>query len=160
MRNIDFLKLYADAAGLRMLVLANRLTCETERERALHDWVAQHLAKFITFTRSALEADRRFRTNTDPAKAEDLGEICYNYRYNYENYWREEGDCDLWDVVPMEMVAFRNILSEIHRNLKIFLSRWGLILPNEEQTSHDCDEQDPNEERYADLHGHDEAVEA
>lgn len=58
MRNIDFLKLYADAAGLRIMVLANRLACETDRERALHDWVEQHLARFIAFTRSALEAER------------------------------------------------------------------------------------------------------
>lgn len=85
----------------------------------------------------------RIHCNTDPAKIEDLGEICYNYRYNYENYWREEGDCDLWDVVPMEMVEFLKILGQIHRSLKIFLSRWDLELPGD--IDPDC---------YENLHGY------
>ncbi|WP_168169008.1 hypothetical protein [Shinella sp. HZN7] len=51
MLNIDYLKLYADASGLRVMLLANRLGCETETERVLHDWVVEHLDRFIDFTR-------------------------------------------------------------------------------------------------------------
>jgi hypothetical protein len=131
MRKIDFLALYANASGLRILVLANRLGCKTDRERALHDWVATDLARFITFTRSALVAERAFLTNTDPTKIDDLGEDFYNFRYNYENHWREEDGCDVWDLVPPEMAELRTILGEIHRSLKIYISGWGLVLPKD-----------------------------
>ncbi|WP_315926857.1 hypothetical protein [Mesorhizobium sp. SP-1A] len=160
MRDIDFLKLYASATGLRIMVLANRLGCETETERVLHDWVEQFLSRFITFTRGALAAERRVLTNTDPLQDADLDEELYYFRANYEDFWCEEGDHDLWDVVPSGMVGFRRILGQIHRDLRVFLSSSGLALPKElppmRFPSHEIDPEDIDPECYEDLHGFDD----
>ena len=121
MYNIDFLKLYAKATGLRILLLANRLSCKTGEARVLHDWVEQHLSRFIAFTREALAAEQRLLTNIDASKDADLDEEFYYYCANYEDFWCEEGDDDLWNVVPFHMAEFRHILGAIHRELRIFL---------------------------------------
>ena len=110
MRNINFLTLHADAAGLRIMVLANRLASTTETERLLHDWVEQHLARFIRFTRKALAAERRVLLNNDPQQDADLGEELYNYQATYRDFWCEEDGYDLLDYVPLEMVEFRALL--------------------------------------------------
>ena len=132
MDKIDFLKLYANAAGLRIMLLANRLDCRSDRERALHDWVETHLSRFIAFTRGALAAESRFRLNTDPAKAADLDEDRFNYIQTYRDFWQEEDGHDLWDLVPPDMGAFRSILRDIRRDLKIVIPGWGLVLPDED----------------------------
>ncbi|WP_226623181.1 hypothetical protein [Brucella anthropi] len=131
MRNIDFLTLYADAAGLRIMVLANRLGSRTETERVLHDWVEQHLARFMVFTRKALAAERRLLANTDPEQDEDLGEELYQFRTTYEEFWCEEDGYDLWDIMSLEMVEFRVLLGAIYRSLHIQIPSWGLTLPDE-----------------------------
>jgi hypothetical protein len=132
MDKIDFLKLYADAAGLRIMLLANRLDCGCDRERALHDWVETHLSRFIAFTRGALAAERRFKLNTDPAKVDDLGEGRFNYIQTYRDFWQEEDGYDLWNYVPPETDAFLYILRDIRRDLKIELPGYGLVLPGDE----------------------------
>lgn len=58
MSELNFLKMYADAAALRIDVLVNRLDCNTALERALHDYLENFLAQFITYTREALAAER------------------------------------------------------------------------------------------------------
>ncbi|WLS01028.1 hypothetical protein [Shinella sumterensis] len=161
MRDINFLRLYADASGLRIMLMANRLTCATDRERTLHDWVERILAEFIAFTRSALEAERRVAFNLDPEQIADLGEDLHNHHANYEYYWCEEGGYDLWDVVPLEMKEFRGILGQIHRSLRIFLSAWDLVLPAEDPLMEvsppgERDPSDEDEERYEDLFGVDD----
>ncbi|CAM5289618.1 hypothetical protein ATER59S_00517 [Aquamicrobium terrae] len=129
MDKIDFLKLYADAAGLRIMLLANRFGCNSDRERVLHDWVATHLARFIAFTRSALAAERSFRFNTDPAKIDNLGEDYHNHVQTYRDFWQEEDGCDIWDVVPEDMEEFLSMIRRIYRDLKIVIPGWGLVLP-------------------------------
>ncbi|WP_047462332.1 hypothetical protein [Rhizobium rhizogenes] len=161
MPDIDFLKLNADAAGLRIIVLANQLGCESDRERALHDWVEKLLTNFIAFTQSALEAERRLVLNTDPTKVAEIGEDLCNHRDNYQDYWCEEGDSDLWNFVPYGMAEFRNILSRIHRDLRIFLTAWGLELHKDERPvsakpRYAFNADDIDDECYEDLHGTDD----
>ena len=150
MRNINFLTLHADAAGLRIMVLANRLASTTETERLLHDWVEQHLARFIRFTRKALAAERRVLLNNDPQQDADLGEELYNYQATYQDFWCEEDGYDLLDYVPLEMVEFRALLGTIYRCLRIEFPSWGLILP-EEVSLHDLDPEDIDTECSGDL---------
>ena len=120
MSDLDFLKLYADAATLRIDVLVSRLECSTALERALHEYLENFLSQFIAYTRSALAAERRFIFNTDPARIAELGEDRWNHRENYGLYWCEAGGNDLWDYVPREMARFRRMLGEIQRKLGIF----------------------------------------
>lgn len=132
MLNIDYLKLYADASGLRIMLLANRLDCGTETERVLHDWVIEHLDRFIRFTRKGLNMERQLMIETDDDRVADLGEYLFGYRDIYENGWCEEDGYDFWDFVPPESVEFARILQEIHRSLKIVIPGWGLVLPADE----------------------------
>ncbi|GAA5666369.1 hypothetical protein Brsp07_04882 [Brucella sp. NBRC 14130] len=150
MRNINFLTLYADATGLRIMVLANRLASTTETERLLHDWVEQHLARFMRFTRKALAAERRVLLNNDPHQDADLGEELYNYQAIYRDFWCEEDGYDLLDYVPLEMVEFRALLGTIYRCLRIQLPAWGLVLPDE-VSLHDVDPADIDTECSGDL---------
>lgn len=164
MSELNFLKMYADAAALRIDVLVNRLDCNTALERALHDYLENFLAQFITYTREALAAERRFILNTDPAKVAELDEDFGNHRENYEYYWREPKGSDLWDHVPCEMKEFRLLLGRIERKLGIPIDAIGLELPQQEyptsapsSVEHDSD--DIDEECYEDLHGYDEGEE-
>jgi hypothetical protein len=50
--------LVAQLSGLRILVLANRLGCETDLARTVHDTLAAKLAKMIDAQRKILAADR------------------------------------------------------------------------------------------------------
>ncbi|MNE38146.1 hypothetical protein D3C80_1320310 [compost metagenome] len=153
MSELNFLKMYADAVALRIDVLVNRLACNTALERALHDYLENFLSQFITYTREALAAERRFILNTDPAKkVAELDEDFGNHRENYEYYWREPKGSDLWDHVPAEMKEFRLLLSRIERTLGIPVDAIGLELPPVERDPDDMDE-----ECYEDLHGYDEA---
>lgn len=129
MRNTDFLKLYADASGLRLVLLANRLHCEDEIERLLHDWVEQRLSRFIAFTREALAAERRFLANSDPAQDTNLAEDLYQYRLTYKADWCCETDCSIDDLASPEMVEFDGILRQIYRHLRISIPTYGLTLP-------------------------------
>ena len=52
------LMLVAQLSGLRILVLANRLGCDTELARNVHDTLAAKLAKMIDAQRKILAADR------------------------------------------------------------------------------------------------------
>ncbi|MEH3117056.1 MAG: hypothetical protein PGN25_05440 [Methylorubrum populi] len=130
MSNVDFLGLHASAAGFRIMVLANRLGCTDERERALHDWLERQLAEFIGFARAALAAERRFILNTDPGKAQALGEDVWYYEETFIPYWCE-GAFDLRDRVPVEMQALHGILDRIDQELGIFVTARNLILPGD-----------------------------
>ncbi|UWU26014.1 hypothetical protein N2601_32315 (plasmid) [Rhizobium sp. CB3060] len=131
MSDIDFLKLYADAAALRIDVLVSRLECNTALEKALHDYLENFLAQFINYTREALAAERRFVRNTDPTKLAELDENFGNHRENYEYYWCETRGNDLWDYVPLQMAGFRRILRAIHRKLGISIDGMDLDIPEE-----------------------------
>ncbi|MDX3925910.1 MAG: hypothetical protein QHC90_08915 [Shinella sp.] len=164
MSELNFLKMYADAAALRIDVLVNRLDCNTALERALHDYLENFLAQFITYTREGLAAERRFVLNTDPAKVAELDEDFGNHRENYEYYWREPKGAGLWEYVPFEMKEFRLLLGEIERKLGILIDAIGLELPQEEHpvsappfVEHNPD--DIDDECYEDLHGYDEGEE-
>ena len=52
------LMLVAQLSGLRILVLANRLACDTDLARSVHDTLAAKLAKMIDAQRNTLAADR------------------------------------------------------------------------------------------------------
>ncbi len=161
MSDIDFLKLYADAAALRIDVLVSRLACKTDLEKAFHDYLENFLAQFITYTRSALAAERRFALNTDPAKVDELGEDRWNHRENYCYYWCETRGNDLWDYVPPEMMGFRRILGQIHRMLGISIDGMGLELPEECGPGKPIDYNpvDLDPDYYDDLDGYDDGDE-
>lgn len=129
MSELNFLKMYADAAALRIEFLVNRLDCNTAPERALHDYLENFLARFIFYTREALAAERRFILNTDPAKVAELDEDLGNHRENYGYYWCEPKGSDLWDYIPPEMKELRRLICAIEGRLGIFVDAIGLELP-------------------------------
>ena len=79
------LMLVAQLSGLRILVLANRLGCDTELARTVHDRLAAKLAEMIEGQRGILAADRAHVAARGTADKED---IFYDLHY-YQTAWYE-----------------------------------------------------------------------
>ncbi|APO70148.1 hypothetical protein IE4872_PC00117 (plasmid) [Rhizobium gallicum] len=124
MSDLDFLKLYADAATLRIDVLVSHLECSTALERALQDYLENFLSQFIAYTRSALAAERRFIFNTDPARVAELGEDRWNHRENYGLYWCEAGAMISGITSLGKWRAFAACSARSKGNSAFLLTRW------------------------------------
>lgn len=74
MSDFNHLELFARFSGFRIMVLANRLVCEDDFSRAVHDKLVEKLDGFIASSRGALAAEREIALNSN-ANVQDLGEI-------------------------------------------------------------------------------------
>ena len=79
------LMLVAQLSGLRILVLANRLGCDTELARTVHDRLAAKLAEMIEAQRRILAVDRALVAARGTADHEDA----YYDLHHYQTAWYE-----------------------------------------------------------------------
>jgi hypothetical protein len=82
--------LIAQLSGLRVLVLANRLGCDTELARTVHDTLAAKLANMIDAQRRILAADRALTTARGTADEEDAFYDLHHYQMAYYETWLVE----------------------------------------------------------------------
>jgi hypothetical protein len=79
--------LIAQLSGLRILVLANRLGCDTELARTVHDTLAAKLAKMIDAQRKILAADRTRVAARGTEDEEDAFYDLHHYQTAYYETW-------------------------------------------------------------------------
>jgi len=89
------LMLVAQLSGLRIRVLANRLGCDTDLARNVHDTLAAKLAKMIEGQRSILAADRARVAARGTADEEDT----FYDLHHYQTAWYET-----WLVEPIALL--------------------------------------------------------
>lgn len=81
------LMLVAQLSGLRILVLANRLGCDTELARTAHDRLAAKLAEMIEGQRRILAAGRARVAARGTADEEDAFYDLHHYRTAWYETW-------------------------------------------------------------------------
>lgn len=84
------LMLVAQLAGLRIHVLANRLGCDTDLARTIHDKLATVLADMIEDQRKILAAERAHATARGTSDEEDAFFDLHHYRSAYFETWLME----------------------------------------------------------------------
>lgn len=89
------LMLIAQLSGLRINVLANRLGCDTELARIVHDTLAAKLAKMIAAQRRILAAER---ARVAARGTEDEADAFYDL-HHYQTAWYET-----WLVEPIALL--------------------------------------------------------
>ena len=90
------LMLVAQLSGLRILVLANRLGCDTETARTVHDRLAAKLAEMIAGQCNILAADRAL---TAARGTEDEEDAFYDlHHYQTANY-------EAWLIEPVALLG-------------------------------------------------------
>lgn len=77
----------AQLSGLRILVLANRLGCDTETARTVHDRLAAKLAEMIAAQRNILAADRARVAARGTEDEEDAFYDLHHYQTAYYETW-------------------------------------------------------------------------
>ncbi len=105
------LTLVAQLSGLRIFVLANRLGCDTEPARAVHDRLAAKLAEMIEAQRRILDADRALVVARGTADHEDAFYDLHHYQTAWYETWLIETiallDDYLVDYLTNEYFDFR-----------------------------------------------------
>jgi hypothetical protein len=81
------LLLVAQLAGLRIHVLANRLGCDTELARSVHDTLAAKLANMIDAQRKILAAERARVAARGTEDEEDAFYDLHHYQMAYYETW-------------------------------------------------------------------------
>jgi hypothetical protein len=89
------LMLVAQLSGLRINVLANRLGCDTELARGVHDALAEKLAKMIDAQRNILTADRALVA----ARGTEDEEDAFFDQHHYQTAWYET-----WLIEPIALL--------------------------------------------------------
>lgn len=89
------LMLVAQLSGLRILVLANRLGCDTDLARGIHDTLAAKLAKMIDAQRMILAADRALAEARGTVDEEDA----FYDQHHYQTAWYET-----WLIEPVALL--------------------------------------------------------
>ncbi|MDI6028971.1 hypothetical protein QBK99_22620 [Corticibacterium sp. UT-5YL-CI-8] len=84
------LMLVAQLSGFRILVLANRLGCDTEPARSVHDTLAAKLAKMIDAQRKILSAERARVAARGTEDEEDAFYDLHHYQTAYYATWLVE----------------------------------------------------------------------
>ncbi len=84
------LMLVAQLSGFRILVLANRLGCDTEPARSVHDTHAAKLAKMIDAQRKILAAERARVAARGTEDEEDAFYDLHHYQTAYYETWLVE----------------------------------------------------------------------
>lgn len=91
----DTLMLVAQLSGLRVLVLANRLGCDTDFARTVHDTLAAKLAEMIEAQREVLAADQARTIARGTADEEDA----FYDLHHYQTAWYET-----WLIEPIALL--------------------------------------------------------
>lgn len=73
----NYLELYADASGFRIIVLANRLASDSAFSRAAHDTLIGKLDQLIALARGAMALERKLALNPAGQEADDLSEALW-----------------------------------------------------------------------------------
>ena len=111
------LLLIAQLSGLRILVLANRLGCDSELARTVHDRLAAKLAEMIQAQRKILAADRARVAARGTVDEEDAFFDLHHYRTAWYETWLIEAiallDDHLVDDLTNEYFDFNT--GEWHR---------------------------------------------
>ncbi|SMH26273.1 hypothetical protein [Mesorhizobium australicum] len=81
------LMLIAQLSGLRITVLANRLGCDTEPARTVHDRLAAKLAEMIEAQRRILDADRALVVARGTGDHEDAFYDLHHYQTAWYETW-------------------------------------------------------------------------
>lgn len=84
------LMLVAQLAGLRIHVLANRLGCDTDLARGVHDKLAEVLAAMIEDQRNILAAERALAAARGTEAEEDAFFDLHHYQTAYYETWLME----------------------------------------------------------------------
>jgi hypothetical protein len=104
--------LLARLSGLRILVLANRLGCDTELARSVHDTLAAKLAEMIAAQRRIVAADRARVAARGTEDEEDAFFDLHHYQSEYFETWLLETvallDDYLVDDLTHEYFDFRS----------------------------------------------------
>ena len=105
------LMLVAQLAGLRILVFANRLGCDTDLAQSVHDTLAAKLAEMIDAQRKILAADRVLAAARGTAEEEDAFYDQHHYQTAWYETWLVESvallDDYLVDDLSREYFDFR-----------------------------------------------------
>ncbi|MCO5066800.1 MAG: hypothetical protein M9924_20715 [Rhizobiaceae bacterium] len=105
------LMLVAKLSGLRVLVLANRLGCDSELARTVHDRLATKLAEMIEAQRRILTADRALVVARGTTDEEDAFYDVHHYQTAWYETWLIEAvallDDYLVDDLTNEYFDFR-----------------------------------------------------
>jgi|GEM_PF-993394 len=106
------LMLFAQLSGLRILVLARRLGCDTEPARTVHETLAAKLAKMIEAQRTILAADRARVAARGTVDEEDAFYDLHHYQTAFYETWLIEAvallDDYLVDDLTHEYFDFRS----------------------------------------------------
>ena len=86
----DTLMLIAQLSGLRINVLANRLGCDTDLARRVHDKLASVLATIIGDQRNILAAQRASMAARGTPDEDDARLDLYDYQVAYHEKWLTE----------------------------------------------------------------------
>lgn len=81
------LMLVAQLAGFRINVLANRLGCDTDLARTVHDKLAEVLAAMIEAQRKIVTAERVLAATRGTSDEEDAFFDLHHYRTAYYETW-------------------------------------------------------------------------
>lgn len=105
------LMLVAQLSGLRILVLANRLGCDTDLARRIHDQLSAKLSKMIEAQRKILAAERELAAARATADEEDAFYDLHHYQTAWYETWLIETiallDDYLVDDLTSEYFDFR-----------------------------------------------------
>ena len=77
MSAFNYLELYADFSGVRIMVLANRLACDNALSRSAHDTLIGKLDHLIAVARSAMALERKLALNPTSPEACDHSEALW-----------------------------------------------------------------------------------
>ena len=75
--NFDYLAMFAQFSGFKVVVLANRLVCDNDLARYAHDQLVTKLCELIELTRLALAAKKDAALNQTAACDDTAGEDLY-----------------------------------------------------------------------------------
>lgn len=84
------LMLVAQLSGFRILVLANRLGCDSDLARTVHDRLANKLARMIEAQRKILAAERAVVAARGTSTEEDAHYDLHHYRMAWYETWLVE----------------------------------------------------------------------
>ncbi|MHA6645754.1 hypothetical protein [Mesorhizobium sp. A623] len=105
------LMLVAQLSGLRIQVLANRLGCDSDLARSVHDKLASSLAEMVEGQRKILDAERALLAARRTSDEEDAFFDLHHYRTAYYETWLIETvallDDYLVDDLTQEYFNFR-----------------------------------------------------
>nr|WP_295468837.1 hypothetical protein [Mesorhizobium sp.] len=109
------LMLVAQLSGLRILVLANRLGCDSDLARTVHDTLAAKLAQMIEAQRKILAADRALAATRGTEEVEDA----FYDQHHYQTAWYET-----WLIEPVALLDDYPVDHFTHEYFDFRSGRW------------------------------------